>query len=234
MNINFYFIKSDYIDYLKDTEINARGFTCVPNTEYTSRKKFLFGAVFENNGINYFVPVSSKIKYDDNSIIIKSKKDNTLKFGSLRFAYMIPVPNSCLIPMVINDIEDNERKRKVQSELAFCRKNIDKIKKQATKTYTSITKSTKKKLIRNSCDFKLLEQACKKYTTNFKNVPKEPEEIKFLEITKEELQTLISQGLSFISEKEIVQKNNGYILKLDIEKAKQVQKTLANKKSLMK
>ena len=33
VDIDFYFVKSDYIDFLKQTEINNRGFTCVPNTE---------------------------------------------------------------------------------------------------------------------------------------------------------------------------------------------------------
>ena len=159
MNIDFYFVKSDYIDFLKQTEINNRGFTCVPNTEYTSRKKFLFGAVFEHNGINYFVPVSSKIKGGDNNIVMKSGKNNSIVLGTLRFAYMIPVPNKCLIKLKISDIPEESRRRKIKYELAFCRKNIYKIKLQAQKTFSAVNDSTNKKIRRNSCDFLLLQSA---------------------------------------------------------------------------
>lgn len=159
VDIDFYFVKSDYIDFLKQTEINNRGFTCVPNTEYTSRKKFLFGAVFEYNGINYFVPVSSKIKGGDNNIVMKSGKNNSIVLGTLRFAYMIPVPNKCLIKLKISDIPEESRRRKIKYELAFCRKNIYKIKLQAQKTFSAVNDSTNKKIRRNSCDFLLLQSA---------------------------------------------------------------------------
>lgn len=159
VDIDFYFVKSDYIDFLKQTEINNRGFTCVPNTEYTSRKKFLFGAVFEYNGINYFVPVSSKIKGGDNNIVMKSGKNNSIVLGTLRFAYMIPVPNKCLIKLKISDIPEGSRRRKIKYELAFCRKNIYKIKLQAQKTFSAVNDSTNKKIRRNSCDFLLLQSA---------------------------------------------------------------------------
>ena len=159
MNIDFYFVKSDYIDFLKQTEINNRGFTCVPNTEYTSRKKFFFVSVFEYNGINYFVPVSSKIKGGDNNIVMKSGKNNSIVLGTLRFAYMIPVPNKCLIKLKISDIPEESRRRKIKYELAFCRKNIYKIKLQAQKTFSAVNDSTNKKIRRNSCDFLLLQSA---------------------------------------------------------------------------
>ena len=31
MKISFYYVDSEYVEFLKDTEINARGFTRVPN-----------------------------------------------------------------------------------------------------------------------------------------------------------------------------------------------------------
>lgn len=159
MDIDFYFVKADYINFLKQSEINNRGFTCVPNTEYTSREKFLFGAVFEYNSINYFVPISSKIKNGDNNIIIKSGKNNSVILGTLRFAYMIPVPNKCLIRLKISDVPEESRRRKIRNELAFCRKNIHKIKLQAQKTFNAVNNSTSKKLQNNSCDFLLLQSA---------------------------------------------------------------------------
>lgn len=162
LDINFYYVTQDYIDFLKDFEIKNRNFSCVPNTQYTLHKKFLYGAVFNKDGIDYFVPISSKIKTAQNNIIIKIGKNNKTKsaVGSLRFQYMIPVPRKCLIKIDINkDISEYDRKQLMRAELAFCRKNIDKIKKQAQKTYYSIINTKNEHLINNSCDFKLLEKA---------------------------------------------------------------------------
>ncbi|MBR1681274.1 type III toxin-antitoxin system ToxN/AbiQ family toxin, partial [bacterium] len=73
MDIDFYYVQDEYVAYLKEAEKFARGFTCVPNTQYRSRNKFLFGACFQHDGINYFVPVSHQIKHGDNNIIMKTK-----------------------------------------------------------------------------------------------------------------------------------------------------------------
>ena len=161
MEIDFYYVKDEYISYLKEAEKRARGFTCVPNTQYRSRNKFLFGACFQNNGINYFVPVSHQIKRGDNNIIIKTKpkKGKSLELGSLRFAYMLPVPNKCLVLLDIKNIPEYDQKRRVNDELAFCRRSIDKIKRQAQKTFDSIISSKNDKLLRNSCDFLVLQSA---------------------------------------------------------------------------
>lgn len=161
MEINFYYVQNEYIEYLKRAEIAAREFTCVPNMQYHSRNKFVFGACFQNNGINYFVPVSHQIKHGDNNIIIKTKpkKGKSLELGSLRFAYMIPVPKQCLIMLDIKKIPEYDQKRRINDELAFCRREIDKIKKQAEKTFEAITSSKSKKLLSNSCDFIVLQNA---------------------------------------------------------------------------
>ena len=40
MKISFYYVKAEYIQYLKETEIKVRGFTTVPNVEYANHNKF--------------------------------------------------------------------------------------------------------------------------------------------------------------------------------------------------
>lgn len=161
MEIDFYYVQNEYIEYLKQAEKLARGFTCVPNTQYRFRNKFLFGACFQHDGINYFVPVSHQIKHGDNNIIMKTKpkKGNSFELGTLRFAYMIPVPKKCLILLEIKNIPEYEQKRRINDELAFCRRSIDKIKRQAQKTFEAITSSKNDKLLRNSCDFSALQNA---------------------------------------------------------------------------
>ena len=47
MDIRFYYVDKDYIDYLKQYEISHRGFTCVPNVTYANRSKFVYGSVLE-------------------------------------------------------------------------------------------------------------------------------------------------------------------------------------------
>ena len=56
-----------------------------------------------------------------------------------------------------------QQRRKVLDELAFCRRNIAKIQETARKTYDIITISESKKILNNSYDFKLLEQAYVKF-----------------------------------------------------------------------
>ena len=76
---------------------------------------------------------------------------------------MIPIPNSCVSTLIIDDIKDENRKIRISKELAFCRRSKNKIEKQAEKTYHRIVDKVNDKLVHNSCDFKLLEQAYIKY-----------------------------------------------------------------------
>lgn len=164
MKIAFYYVDDKYIEYLKAYEKEKRGFTCVPNVTYSNRGKFTYGSVLEINNINYYVPVSSKTnKNPDNNILIKTDdKKNPVK-GSLRFQYMIPVPAQCLHICKMEDFPNDNYRTKVSKELAFCRRNRDKIFKQAEKTYDRVIKGASEKLTKNSCDFKMLEAACLEY-----------------------------------------------------------------------
>ena len=79
---------------MKKYEKDRRSFTCVHNAGYWSAEKFTFGAVLEVNGIQYFVPVSSYEKKQQDVILMTDKyaKDKTKRnkvLGSLRFTYMI-------------------------------------------------------------------------------------------------------------------------------------------------
>ncbi|MCM1480024.1 MAG: type III toxin-antitoxin system ToxN/AbiQ family toxin [Muribaculaceae bacterium] len=160
MKIQFYYVDDKYIDFLKKYEQNIRNFTCVPNVKYANRDKFVYGSVLEINSIKFFVPVSSRVGKNPqyNMDIVTNDKKNRTK-GALRFPYMIPVPSKCLIMVDIKNIPDNNEKIRVSKELAFCRRNKDKIEKFALKTYNDVVNSKNEKLVSNSCDFKHLEQA---------------------------------------------------------------------------
>ena len=181
MDIKFYYVNPDYIEHLKKAEIQARKFTCVPNVTYANRDKFFYGAVIKRkNGMCYYVPISSQAKNDANSIIIKTNdKINNIK-GSLRFAYMIPVPREMLISMNFNDVKNQNRKTLLQKELAFCRRNKDKIINQATKSFTAISQSKSLKLKNNACDFEIPEKAyiefCQKNNLSMSGIKREPKD----------------------------------------------------------
>ena len=162
MNLYFYYVDEDYIDYLKQYEINTRGFTCVPNICYGKTQKFIFGAVLNINGTNYFVPVSSYSKKQEDVILMKDKK-NTHILGSLRFTYMIPVPVECLSKVDINSFSSMKTKGHISEELAFCRRNRDKIFRRTEKTYKRVILKNNELLTKNSCDFLLLEKAYNEY-----------------------------------------------------------------------
>lgn len=164
MKIAFYYVSPEYIDYLKDCEIKSRGYTCVPNVIYANRNKFVYGTVFTINSVNYYVPVSHSLKNKSESIIIKNLKNPTKQLGSLRFNYMFPIPNSELQYLDIGNGDFSQKDiARIKHELSFCRKNKDKILNQAQKTYDKVISGNDENLIKNSCDFKLLEQRCYEY-----------------------------------------------------------------------
>ncbi|MCM1579691.1 MAG: type III toxin-antitoxin system ToxN/AbiQ family toxin [Ruminococcus sp.] len=178
MEIYFYYIKNEYIEYLKKIEKSREGYTCVPNVGYRTSDKFMFGAVMEINGMKYYVPVSSYSKNMQDVILIRDKKDKTKILGSLRFAYMIPVPRPCLVRLDPNTVKNQRSKIHITKELAFCRRERDKIFKQARNTYYRVTTKANPLLVKNSCDFKTLEQAYMEYCRE-NNIPVALEERRF-------------------------------------------------------
>ena len=162
--MNFYRVDLEYIDFLKNYEIKNRGFTRVPNVNYHSRNnKFFYGAVLTINGIDYFVPISSntRVKQDDILIVVKDKRDPN--YGTLRFAYMLPIPKACLHILIRDELNNPVQAERVRKELAFCRKNRDKILRQAERTYDRIISNVSESLSHNSCGFLLLEKAYHEY-----------------------------------------------------------------------
>lgn len=160
MKIAFYFVDETYINYLKDYEINHRGFTTVPNVVYSSRNKFLYGTVLEIDRKKYLVPVSSYTKRQRENMLIKISDHHKEKFvGSLRFNYMIPVPNKCLHLFDFkNDAENDKHRIFIEKEYRFCKSKLSVIQKLALRTYNRVVSKDDDELVRNSCDFKLLEK----------------------------------------------------------------------------
>ena len=165
MDIGFYYVDAEYIDYLKSIEKDSRGFTTVPNVIYNSREKFVYGAVLKINEYNYYVSVSSYTKKQQDNFLIKIKSRKELKVvGSLRFNYMFPVPDKCLKKLDYRtDSFDEARTTLIAKEFIYCKTNYSKIVNAARKTYNRVINKVSSELEKYSCDFLLLEKACDNY-----------------------------------------------------------------------
>lgn len=165
--MDFYRINENYNSFLQRYEREKRGVTKVPNIRYTDRNKFSFGAVMQVNGMNYYVSVSSFDKKQEANILIRVPGDEKEVKGSLRFNYMVPVPDECIEKLVIKDVEDEKYKILLNKEYQFCMNNVDKIQKKANKIYEMVTTNSKPILTENSCAFHILEDGCKEYIEKY-------------------------------------------------------------------
>lgn len=109
------------------------------------------------NEIPYFVPVTSYSRPQQDLLLLRDKKNNKI-LGSIRFNYMIPVPMKCLHKLNIAELSTAQSRAHASKELAFCRRNRDRIYKTAN-TYMRVFSGKYPELTKNSCDFRLLEKA---------------------------------------------------------------------------
>lgn len=165
MKIAFYYVDPEYIQYLKAAEMEARGFTTVPNVAYANRNKFMYGTILKVNQTDYYVPISSyKTRQQDNLLIKIEDHGKMVVCGSMRFNYMIPVPKQCLTVLNFKDGCFTEKDRcMLQKEYKACRRMLSQAQKRAQKTYERVLKNNDPELLRNSCMFLLLENKCKSY-----------------------------------------------------------------------
>ena len=167
--LNFYDVDKQYIAFLKSAEIAERGYSCVPNMEYGARaQKFLCGIVLEINAQKYYVPVSSNKNRMPDSVYVQvpSDKKNPIK-GTLKFNYMIPVPDMAISIRRIKEESDLGRRRFLNSQLKYCQSIEQVILNQAKRTYYKrINGLGSEKFMEHSCIFDLLEQKCKEYQLN--------------------------------------------------------------------
>lgn len=135
----------------------------MPNIRYTDRNKFAFGAVMQVNGMKYYVSVSSFDKKQEANILIRVPGDSKEVKGSLRFNYMVPVPDECIDRLIIKEIEDEKYRILLNKEYQFCMDNAERIQKKANKIYKMVTQNRKQILTDNSCAFHILEDGCREY-----------------------------------------------------------------------
>ena len=97
---------------------------------------------------------------------MKKKIEGSQSKGSLRFNYMIPVPEECIERLIIKNIKDEKYRMLLNKEYRFCMDNAERIQKKANKIYEMVTTNRKQKLTDNSCAFRILEQGYREYVEN--------------------------------------------------------------------
>ena len=117
--------------------------------------------------MNYYVSVSSFDKKQEANILIRVPGDEKEVKGSLRFNYMVPVPDQCIEKLVIKDIKDDKYRLLLNKEYRFCINNSEKIQKKANKIYEMVTTNRKQILTDNSCAFHILEDGCREYIEKY-------------------------------------------------------------------
>jgi len=167
--LNFYIADFHYVKYLQEAEKENRGFSRVPNMEYTKghKRKFLCGVVLRINDIDYYVPVTSYKQQKPDNFLITS--DNGKVVSSLRFNYMFPIPKELTAVHVISEESDRAYRTLLAQELRYCIKNQTVIQRLAERTYKRVLLGKDVGLVVNSCDFELLERKCHEYSTSIKH-----------------------------------------------------------------
>lgn len=162
--LDFYYVDPAYVSYLQSAETAVHGSSHVPNVVYANRDKFMFGSVLQIDGVKYFVPVSSKTnKSSSYNLQITVPSDRVKVKGTLRFPYMIPVPDAALTRLNIRSIASPGEQQLIAKERAFCFRNQTKILRLAERTHKHVVARSNPALVSNSCDFPLLENAYLKY-----------------------------------------------------------------------
>ena len=75
---------------------------------------------------------------------------------------MFPAPSECVTELIISN-ESEKRRNLLNKELKFVLDNESRIRNRAKQTYSKVINKVNNQIVANSCDFKLLEEACRNY-----------------------------------------------------------------------
>ena len=172
MNLNLYYISSEYIEYLR--KFDNRIYDNKGEKEFHIRK--YLGIVLKIGVFNYYVPFSSPKSTDfidkEKTIVRKSiipiirivqnSNPNRL-YGTLRISNMIPVPISEIKQYKIENETDKNYKNLILAEIKFIKKNEKMIIGNSHVLYKQKENELKIPYVENSLNFKFLEQKCIDY-----------------------------------------------------------------------
>lgn len=153
---SFFEVDKSYVAFLKTKDSR------IPDISYSTNDKFICGVLFEIDSMKYYAPISSFDKPQKSNILIKNIKGKAT--SSIRFSFMFPVPDE-LVHIKDFSKEKESYKRLLREELVYCNKNAEKIIDKANYIYEAVTVEKDPLMLKNCCDFKVLEKACIEYCT---------------------------------------------------------------------
>ena len=167
-SLKLYTVDDDYIGFLRQKEEKVM--------YNKSHSRPYVGVVFTINEFNYFVPLTSpKTKHISMGNDIDFRKIAKGKYGAINFNKMIPVPDDCLM-LIDLDTAEPPYKYVLWNQLKNVKKDKDIICNTAKELYWVCTKPVdeltphEQAVKERCCDFLLLEELCKAYYGDQKNV----------------------------------------------------------------
>ena len=154
-NLRIWKIKDSYVRRLHEID---------PRVQYNKgQRRPYVGIVLELGSVKYYAPMESPKK---NHVNLKNSgpilKIDGGKLGLIGFNNMIPVQEKHLVAMDI-DAEENAKYRVLLTkQIVWCNKNKETIYHRAQMVYKSACIDKADFYLRVCCDFKKLEEACKK------------------------------------------------------------------------
>lgn len=167
--MKLYAVTDGYIDYLHREHPHV--YSNKENARSNTRK--YLGVVVEMGRYKYYVPLSSAkesdyiVKFGKKMIrkdaflifrIVSGTGDDRILRGTIRFANMIPVPESELILYDVNAEQDQNYKNLVLAELLYIRNNARKIEKRAATVYKKHKSQNTEDVMRYCLDYTDLER----------------------------------------------------------------------------
>ena len=160
--MNFYYIKDEYIDYLRQFDDKV--------LYNKNEKRPYVGIVFSLEGINYFAPFTSpKVKHKKMIDKIDFIKINNGDLGAINLNNMIPVNLESTILIKINLIENLKYRRLLQEQFFSINSISNKIKAYAFElrkivfTNNDQLNYKQKRIKERCCNLVLLEKIYKDY-----------------------------------------------------------------------
>lgn len=154
-NVQMYYIKDDYIDYLRKTDSK------VPFNKNQTRP--YVGVIIEHNNVKYFAPLSSpKPKHQNMRNNIDIYKINNGKLGIVNLNNMIPINMSNVIKINFNKQPDHY-KNLLQDQIRFINNDKFKVFKKASKLIDLYIKNQIPNIANRCCNFTELEKKCIDY-----------------------------------------------------------------------
>ena len=163
LNLRIVRIDSDYCDYLRKYDNK------VAYNKFEKELRPFIGILFKIDECEYFAPLSSpKPKHKKMKNKLDFLKIDNGELGAVNFNNMIPVLEKCYCLVNLNKktltLEEYKYQKLLKEQLAWLNSNYIQIYNKSYKLYQLYNNGKLPDNIKNRCcNFKLLEEKCKKY-----------------------------------------------------------------------